>query len=71
MLRLFTRSQSMSFPANSNRKPQEPSLQLPSFSHFPLHSSLEQYLEARDLHTPTFIQYALLTKLHSTPANAD
>jgi superfamily II DNA/RNA helicase len=38
-------------------------LRLPSFSHFPLHSSIFKFLEANNLHTPTFIQYALLASI--------
>lgn len=38
-------------------------LRLPSYSHFPLHSSIVSYLEAKEFHTPTFIQYGLLSKL--------
>jgi superfamily II DNA/RNA helicase len=38
-------------------------LRLPSFSHFPLHSSIFNYLDASSIHTPTFVQYALLASL--------
>lgn len=39
-------------------------LRLPSFTHFPLHSTIHSYLQASEIHTPTYIQYALLSSLH-------
>lgn len=38
-------------------------LRLPAFDHFPLHPTIFKYLEANNIHTPTFIQYSLLASL--------
>jgi superfamily II DNA/RNA helicase len=38
-------------------------LRLPSFSHFPLHPTIFKFLEGNNIHTPTYIQYALLASL--------
>lgn len=59
MLRLTT------FCWFSSAAPAHNKMRLPSFSHFPLHSSINSFLEAKDIHTPTFIQYALLSAYHT------
>ena len=41
----------------------EPKTRLPSFEHFTFHSSVNKYLEAEDIHTPTYSQYAFFTHL--------
>lgn len=41
----------------------EPKIRLPSFEHFTFHSSVYKYLEAEDIHTPTYSQYAFFTHL--------
>jgi ATP-dependent RNA helicase RhlE len=41
----------------------QPTLRLPSFHHFPFHDSIFKYLEASDIHTPTYIQYAFFSAL--------
>ena len=46
-------------------KQSQSSLRLPSFEHFQLHPSLFKYLEANQIHTPTYIQYATLSAIHN------
>lgn len=40
---------------------------LPSFRELGLDGRILEYLESEDLHTPTFIQYAFMTKYLSRP----
>jgi superfamily II DNA/RNA helicase len=42
-------------------------LRLPTFAHFPLHKSVHSFLEGNNIHTPTYIQYALLASLNNQP----
>lgn len=41
----------------------ESPLRLPSFDHFPFHPTITQFLQAKDIHTPTYSQYALFSSL--------
>ena len=45
------------------------SLRLPSFHHFPLHPTIYNYLEAKDIHTPTFCQYSFFSSLQRSTEN--
>lgn len=38
-------------------------LRLPSFNHFSFHPSIYKYLEAKDIHTPSYCQYGLFSAL--------
>ena len=39
------------------------SLRLPSFHHFSFYPAIYKYLEAEDIHTPTYCQYAFFSTL--------
>lgn len=60
-------SSSLSYPYPPAKQvrsaPSKPLLRIPSWNHFPLDKSIHEYLSSNEIHTPTYIQYALLASL--------